>query len=80
MLPILYKCIYFFIHVCGFLKIIYLFILALGLHCCVQDFSSCVEWGLLFVAVCRLLIAMASLVAETGSRRMGFSSCGMQAQ
>ena len=27
-------------------------------------FSSCGEWGLLFAAVCRLLIAMASLVAE----------------
>ena len=37
---------------------------ALGLHCCVQAFSSCSERGLLFVAVCRLLIAVASLVAE----------------
>ena len=38
----------------------------LGLHCCARAFSSCGEWGLLFVAVCRLLIAVASLVAEHG--------------
>ena len=31
-----------------------------------QAFSSCVEWGLLFVAVRGLLIAVASLVAEHG--------------
>ena len=34
---------------------------ALGLHCCARPFSSCGEWGLLFVAVCGLLIAVASL-------------------
>ena len=43
---------------------IYLFLAALGLHCCVQAFSSCGEQGLLFVVVCGLLIAVASLVAE----------------
>ena len=37
---------------------------ALGLRCCTLGFFSCVERGLLFVAVCRLLIAVASLVAE----------------
>ena len=36
----------------------------LGLRCCVQAFSSCGEWGRLFVVVCGLLIAVASLVAE----------------
>ena len=46
---------------------IYLFILtALGLHCCTQAFSSCGERGLLFLTVCRLLIVVASLVAEHG--------------
>ena len=35
-----------------------------GLCCCTQAFSSCRERRLVFVAVCRLLIAMASLVAE----------------
>ena len=46
---------------------------ALGLRCCEQAFFSCGEWGLLFVvvrglliAVRRLLIAVASLVAEHG--------------
>ena len=43
---------------------IYLFLAVLGLCCCVQAFSSCSERGLLFVAVRRLLIAVASLVAE----------------
>ena len=45
-----------------FLKI-YLFFAALGLCCCTA-FSSCREQGLLFVAVCRLLLALASLVPE----------------
>ena len=45
---------------------IYLFMAALGLRCCAQAFSSCVEQGLLFVAVCGLLIAAASLVVEHG--------------
>ena len=40
-----------------------LFLAALGLCCCVRAFSSG-ELGLLFVAVLRLLIAVASLVAE----------------
>ena len=34
--------------------------------CCARAFSSCGERGLLFVAVRRLLIAVASLVAEHG--------------
>ena len=45
---------------------IYLFLAALGLHCCARASSSCSEWGLLFVAVSRLLIVVASLVAEHG--------------
>ena len=45
----------------------YLFLAALRLHCCVRAFSNCIEWGLL-------------LLWSTGSRLMGFSSCGMQAQ
>ena len=43
---------------------IYLFLAALGLCCCMGAFSSCGERGLLFVAVRRFLIAVASLVAE----------------
>ena len=45
---------------------IYLFFAALGLCCCMWAFSSCVQQGLLFVAVLGLLIAVASLVAEHG--------------
>ena len=44
----------------------YLFLAALGLHCCTWAFSSCGEQGLLFVAVHGLLIVVASLVAEHG--------------
>ena len=43
---------------------IYLFMAALGLRCCAWAFSSCGEQGLPFVAVRRLLIAVASLVVE----------------
>ena len=49
-----------------FIYFIYLFLAVLGLCCCTQPFSSCGEWGLLFVAVCGLLIVVASLVVEHG--------------
>ena len=49
-----------------FFKIFYLFLAALGLCRCAWAFSSCSEQGLLFVVVHRLLIAVASLVAEHG--------------
>ena len=45
---------------------VYLFLAVLGLRCCTWAFSSCGEWGLLFVAVRGLLIAVASLAAEHG--------------
>ena len=44
----------------------YLFLAALGLRCCAWAFSSCSEWGLLFVAARGLLIAVASLVVDHG--------------
>ena len=37
-----------------------------GLHCCTRAFSSCGEWGLLFVAVHGLLTVVASLAVEHG--------------
>ena len=49
-----------------FIYFIYLFLTVLGLRCCARAFSSCGERGLLFVAVCGLLIAVASLVVEHG--------------
>ena len=42
------------------------FLAVLGLCCCAWAFSGCGEQGLLFVALHRLLIAVASLVAEHG--------------
>ena len=57
-----------------FNKFIYFFLAALGLLCCTQAFSSCGEWGLLFVAVRGLLIAV--LLQSMGSRCVGFSGCG----
>ena len=62
---------------------IYLFLAVLGLCCCMRAFSSCGERGLLFIEVCGLLIAVASLVAEHGLRSCGsagFNSCGTWAQ
>ena len=50
-----------------FKKLINLFLAVLGFCCSVWAFSSYSEWGLLlFVTVHRLLIAVASLVAEHG--------------
>ena len=49
-----------------FLKLINLFMAALGLRCCARAFCSCGERRLLFFAVRGLLIVVASLVAEHG--------------
>ena len=46
--------------------IIFIILAALGLLCCVRVFSTCGEWGLLFIVMHRLLIVVASLVAEHG--------------
>ena len=37
-----------------------------GLHCCARTFFSCGNWGLLFVAIHRLLITVASLAVGQG--------------
>ena len=63
-----------------FLIYLILFLAALGLGCCVRAFSSCGVQGLLLVAVHRLLIAVASLVAEHGLEVCRLSSCGLRAQ
>ena len=49
-----------------FYLFIYLFMAALGLRCCTQVFFSYVKRGLF-------------LLRSTGSKRMGFSSCGTRA-
>ena len=58
------------------LLFIYSFLAALHPHCCVQTFSSCSEWGLLFAVVWGLLVAEASLVAEHGLQASGPCTCG----
>ena len=55
----------FFFFLNKFIYFIYLLLAVLGLRCCVQAFSSCGEWGLLFVEV-RGLLVVASLVVELG--------------
>ena len=47
-----------------FINLFIYFLAVLGLRCCTRAFSGCGEWGLLFIAVRGLLIAVASLVAE----------------
>ena len=56
-------CLFLFFKIDLFYLFIYL-LAALGFCCCAWAFSSCGEWGLLFVAVHGLLIVVASLVAE----------------
>ena len=66
---------------------IYLFMAVLGLHCCARAFSSCSEWGLLFIAVRRLLTAVACLCSRAQALGVRasvvvahrLSSCGAQA-
>ena len=57
---------FFFFFLINFILFLILFLAVLGLSCCTRAFSSCGERGLLFVAVRRLLIAVASLIVEYG--------------
>ena len=71
---------FFFLNIYLF---IYLILVTLGLRCCTWAFSSCGDWGLVFVVVHGLLIAVAS---HCGSQALGawasivvaygLSSCG----
>ena len=65
---------------CSFFKfylfIYLLFLAVLGLRFCVRAFSSCGEWGPLFIAVCGPLTVVASLVAEHRLQMCRLSSCG----
>ena len=67
------------LHDIAFFKFFYFFFGCIGSSLLRMGLSSCGEWGPLFPAVRRLLIAVASLVWSTGSRCAGFSSCGSQA-
>ena len=63
--------------------LIYLFLAALGLCCCVRAFSSYGEQGLLFVVVCGLLTVVASRcgAGALGLRALerSLGSCGARA-
>ena len=52
----------------------------LGLRFCARAFSSCGEWGPLFITVCGPLTIAASLVAEHRLQTHRLSSCGSRAQ
>ena len=52
----------------------------LDLRCCARAFSSCGEWGPLFIAVRGPLTIVASLVAEHRLQMRRLSSCGSRAQ
>ena len=65
---------------CLFFFKIYLFMAVLGLRFCVRAFSSCGEWGPLFIVVRGPLTIAASLVAEQRLQTLRLSSCGLRAQ
>ena len=56
-----FSCFHYFFF---FFFLNYLFMVCTGAYCCLRTFSSCAEQELLLVAVCGLLIGVASLVAE----------------
>ena len=59
---------------------IYLFLAVLGLRFCARAFSSCGEWGPLFITVRRPLTIADSLVAQHRLQMRRLSSCGSRAQ
>ena len=59
-----YLFLVFFIYFKFLIFFFFSFLAALGVRCCTWAFSSCSEQGLLFFAVCGLLIAVASLAVE----------------
>ena len=83
-LPFYFQLIYIYIFYSFFLSFFILFIqlvlAMLGLRFCVRAFSSCGEWGPLFIAVRRPLTVVASLVAEHRLQTRRLSSCGSRAQ
>ena len=57
----------------------YLFLAVLGLRLCARAFSSCGEWGPLFIAVRGPLTVAASPVEEHRLQTRRLSSCGSRA-
>ena len=71
--------IFFFLKEFLLFLFIYLFLAMLGLRFCARAFSSCGEWGPLFIAVRGPLTIAASLVAEHTFQTRRLSSCGSRA-
>ena len=63
-----------------FIYFIYLFLAALGLRCCVWAFSSCGERSYSSLWCTGFSVWWLLLLRSTGSRRVGFTSCGTRAQ
>ena len=57
---------------------LFIFLAVLGLHCC-EGFLVTVNGGCPLVALCRLVVAVASLVTEHRLWVLGLSSCRAQA-
>ena len=55
---------------------IYLLLAALGLHCCVQAFSTCGEWGLPASYGARASHCSGFPCEPQALGHVGFSSCG----
>ena len=68
----------FFFH--KFIYFIYLFLAVLGLCCCARAFSSCGERGYPSLWYVGFSLRWLLLLQSTGSRHVGFSSCGTRAQ
>ena len=62
-----------------FIYLFLFFLAVLGLRFCARAFSSCGEWGPLFIAVRGPLTVAASLVAEHRLQTRRLSSCGSRA-
>ena len=75
---ILVSYLFFFFLVSDYLFYL-LFLAVLGLRFCARAFSSCGEWGPLFIAVRGPLTIAASLVAEHRLQTRRLSSCGSRA-
>ena len=58
----------------------YLFLAALGLCCCARASFSCDERGYSSLQCAGFSLWWLLLLWSTGSRRVGFSSCGLWAQ
>ena len=74
------KHLFFFFFLIFIYYLLCLFLAVSGLRFCVRAFSSCGEWGPLFIAVHGPLTIAASLVVEQRLQRLRLSSCGSRAQ